>query len=230
VDADRIIAELIESPPAIYTTPEGKNMGWGIDEEVILWLADRVSDSWNTLETGCGVSSIVFALKAGRHTMIAPHGKAHTRVRDWCAERGVSTDHVKSIVGSSQDELPRLVEDGPLDLVLIDGAHVFPLPMIDWYYTAVRLRVGGYVVIDDMHIRACSLLCEFLAAEEGRWRLAEPVGRAQAFEKVSDELFPRGAGWTLQPWQAAGEAPARRSITSRIRHAARRRSLRGEEV
>ena len=32
--------------------------------------------------------------------------------------------------------------DRPLDVVFVDGGHGFPVPMIDWFYGAGRLRRG----------------------------------------------------------------------------------------
>ena len=50
-------------------------------------------------------------------------------------------------------------------LVLIDGSHSFPSPFIDWYYTAFRLRVGGFLVVDDTQLWTGHVLKRFLEAE-----------------------------------------------------------------
>jgi hypothetical protein len=196
-DPTAAIEELIASPPVLHWLG-GEPQRWGLDGATLRWLADRVEPDWRTVETGCGLSSVLFALKAAKHTIVAPNVHEHDSVRSWCAARGFSTAHVTSVVELSQVALPML-EPEPVDLVLIDGGHAFPTPFIDWYYLAGRLRTGGYVVIDDLHIRTCSLLRDFLAAERGRWCLRAEVGRAVIFEKLQTELIPE-SDWTGQPW------------------------------
>ncbi|HEY6329613.1 MAG TPA: class I SAM-dependent methyltransferase [Blastocatellia bacterium] len=47
-------------------------------------------------------------------------------------------------------ELPRLVEsNAELDLVYIDGSHLFEDVFVDFYYVARLLKKGGVVVFDD---------------------------------------------------------------------------------
>jgi hypothetical protein len=43
------------------------------------------------------------------------------------------------------------------------GEHQAFRQFIDWYYTALALRVGGKVLVDDMHIQTCDLLRHFLS-------------------------------------------------------------------
>ena len=191
------IEELIASPPALHSH-DGEPQDWGLDATALSWLADHVHPDWRTLETGCGLSSVVFALKSADHTIVAPVEREHELVREWCAERGHSTDHVRSLVDISRVALPKL-ENESLDLALIDGSHSFPVPFVDWYFMAVRLRVGGYVVIDDMHIRTCRTLRDFLATEKGRWQLEAEVGRAVVFEKLTEVVIP-DTDWAGQPW------------------------------
>jgi hypothetical protein len=49
----------------------------------------------------------------------------------------------------------------PLDIVLIDGAHAFPFPFLDWYFTASALKAGGLLVIDDVQIATGTILADF---------------------------------------------------------------------
>lgn len=72
-----------------------------------------------------------------------------------------------------------------LDLFFIDGGHGFPTPMIDWYYGAWRLRRGGFVVIDDIHLSAVRLLLDYLDADL-RWNAAERTGKWAAYERMSE--------------------------------------------
>jgi hypothetical protein len=45
------------------------------------------------------------------------------------------------------------VELDPLDLVLVDGSHSFPqVFFIDWFYTAGALKIGGHLLVDDVHV------------------------------------------------------------------------------
>ena len=70
----------------------------------------------------------MFALAGAKHTAISPFPFEHDRIRHWCNERRIPLDDVTMVNGPSQDILPRL--DGDLDLVLVDGDHAFPTPLI----------------------------------------------------------------------------------------------------
>jgi hypothetical protein len=68
--------------------------------------------------------------------------------------------------------------------VLIDGAHGFPIPFLDWYYTADRLNVGGLLAIDDTEIWTGHVLKMFLMAEP-EWKLEADYGpRSVIFRKL----------------------------------------------
>jgi len=119
------------------------------------------------METGSGYSTIIFALKGTRHTVISPSAHEHMLIRDWSAAHDVDLSKVTFVAERSESVLPMLNGD-KLDLVLIDGWHAFPVPMIDWLYTSRWLTTGGRVVVDDTRIRSCRILCDFLRAERGR--------------------------------------------------------------
>ena len=84
--------------------------------------------------------------------------------------------------------LPRLT--GPsLDLVLVDGGHGFPAPIVDWYYAASRLRQGGVVILDDLQLPQVRLgLHEFLAADP-RWERVEATQKWAAYRRLTDGLL-----------------------------------------
>ncbi len=74
---------------------------------------------------------------------------------------------------------------GELDLVLIDGSHSFPQVFIDWFYVQEALKVGGAVIVDDVHVWTGRVLRDFLEAEP-EWSLERRFqGRTVAIRKVA---------------------------------------------
>jgi hypothetical protein len=122
----------------------------------------------------------VFAARKSSHTCIAWSAAEVDGIKAWCATHDVPADQVTFVVGGSQHVLP-VMDPAPLDLVFIDGEHTFPLPVIDWYYTAVRLRVGALLVIDDIQLPAPRLVADYV----GGLSVFAPVrrtGKWAAFE------------------------------------------------
>lgn len=222
---EEAVEELIASPPP-FNWHDGGPRYWGLHPAVLRWIADHVPAGGRTLETGCGASSILLALKAERHTVVAPWDRHHALARKWLEERELPTDSLESVVALSQDALPRLEPD-QLDLGLIDGGHAFPVPFIDWYYIGRRLRVGGHLVVDDTQVRPCGLLCDFLRQEQRRWRQVDQVRTTAMFVKLSDVLVPPD-DWVGQPWSHHGlPAPTRLgSVRAAVRLRTRFRAAR----
>jgi hypothetical protein len=167
--------------------------------QALRFIFERVDETSTTLETGCGLSTAVFALTGARHVAITPAAEEFLHLRRYCAERGISSDGIRFVEGASQTVLPSLAMP-PLDLVLIDGSHGFPAPYIDWFYTAGALKVGGHLIVDDTWLWSCQILRDFLAAQP-QWKLlAEHEDRTAVFEKLApgSELME----WPEQPWVA----------------------------
>jgi hypothetical protein len=86
-----------------------------------------------------------------------------------------------------------------LDLVLVDGAHAFPVPFLDWYYGAEKLKAGGLMVVDDIHLLTGTMLADFMGADP-RW---EPVVRDDVnhFAIYRKRVHPvHDDDWTRQPY------------------------------
>jgi len=114
----------------------------------------RTSD----FETGAGVSTVLLAAWGCKHTSVVPSSDEAASLVDYCSHHGIVTDLLTFDLRPSEIALPEM-RDGPtFDLLLIDGAHAFPQPTIDWFYGGALLRRGGVVVFDDVNLPAVSTL------------------------------------------------------------------------
>jgi predicted O-methyltransferase YrrM len=196
---------LLASPPKLHG-PEGATTdGWRLDNASLRFLASHVATGARTIETGAGVSTIVFALKRARHTCVVPDRRVVRRIRRYCTSAGVSLNTVTFLIGRSEFVLPRL-RRSMYEFALIDGRHGFPAPFIDWFYLADRLREGGIVLVDDTWIWTGDVLARFLEASPG-WRRCTSLPVSVAFRKEGNEA--QHAEWVDQPF-VYGQSPAAR--------------------
>lgn len=155
---------------------------WGSSVAVSRWLYEH--GAGRTLETGAGYSTVSLLAAGGEHVVIAPAAAQRARISDWCAAHALDVSGLTWIDARSQDVLPTF-QGEPLDLVLIDGWHGFPIPMIDWFWTAPLLRIGGYMVVDDTQIRPVRYLADYLDADPA-WRRVDQIETTAVFEKVGE--------------------------------------------
>ena len=161
----------------------------GLAWPALEWLEDNVRPGMTTLETGSGASTVVFAARGARHLAISPVADEHERIRAYCERHGFPTEHLRFIAESSHTALLNGWNAEPLDVVLIDGAHSFPFPVLDWMYTAPHLKVGGRVLVDDAYQPAVNVVTRYLRAAPA-WELETVPGhRTPVFRKVRDEAL-----------------------------------------
>ena len=177
--------QIRRAPPLAH---DGGTAYFGLEWNALRWLERTVTSEMTTLETGCGASTIVFAAAGARHIAISPDLGEHDRVAAYCAAQGIGCDGVRFIAEPSDVALLGSWQPEPLDLVLIDGAHGFPFPALDWYLTATHLRVGGLVVLDDAYLPSVHVVVRFLRSSSS-WKQEVAIGyRTAAFRKLSAEL------------------------------------------
>jgi hypothetical protein len=176
---------LLADRPAIHGEVGADLETFGLLEEGLQFLEQTVQPGWRTLETGSGYSTIVFAQRGAEHTCVVPNQPEVDRILAYCASRGIATDTLDFRVQPSERVLPTL-DTGPLDLILIDGSHSFPQVFIDWFYTAQALKIGGRLMLDDVHVWTGRILRDFLAAEPA-WRIDDELGgRTTLLTKVGE--------------------------------------------
>ena len=186
---DAVAAEVARSLLARFAASGAKFHGngasdWSASDDMIRFLAEHTPDAGDTLETGAGLTTVLFAALGGRHICVSPDRGESNRILAYCEAKGIATNGLKFLIARSEDALPAL-EAPPLDLVLIDGGHGFPMPVIDWYYSASKLKLGGVLVIDDTQLWSCALLVDFLKHDSG-WTSVGRIGRRTfAFRKVA---------------------------------------------
>jgi hypothetical protein len=126
---------------------------------------------------------------------VVPNPSQERVIREYLRERSISDDSLTFDLRPSETALPAMTMDGELDLVLIDGCHGFPVPIIDWFYTAGRLASGGMMIVDDAHLPQVSALTDFLDADP-RWRLVVASSKWRSYERLSSG--PVAEEWTSQ--------------------------------
>jgi predicted O-methyltransferase YrrM len=125
----------------------------------------------STLEIGCayGLSSLHICLvikerDGASHTIIDPFQKSQwdgVGIRN-LKEAGIEFFHLIEV--KSEFALPRLLEEkeGQLDFIFIDGWHTFDHTLLDCFYATRLLRVGGYLVLDDVTFPSVRRVVGFL--------------------------------------------------------------------
>ena len=192
------LADILLDPPTPHLE-DGKYVSMRLTTDALKFILENVDKSCATLETGCGLSTVVFALTGARHVSIAPIADEFEVLKKYCLDRDIPTAQIDFIAAGSQSILPTL-DVPPLDLVLIDGCHGFPAPYIDWFYTAGKMKKGGHVIIDDTWVWSCEILRDFLA-EQRQWKfVTEYEHRTAIFEKLEDGS--EWLEWTQQPFVA----------------------------
>jgi hypothetical protein len=213
----RLTDDLRASPPGLHGAGDEY---WGLAWAALAWLEDNVTAGMATLETGSGSSTLVFAAGGAEHEAITPDPAEEERIRGECRERGIDSSRVRFHIGPSHEVLPRW-EPRPLDLVLVDGAHGFPYPILDWWYLAPHVRVGGVMLLDDAYMPPVRALVDALRAQPG-WEIAAPIGqRTVAVRKVAEVAPPFDwNGKRLGGRMSFGYLPPGRRAAASLRHRA----------
>lgn len=181
------VEALIESRPQITKDLDGKFQNWTLSPGALRYIWETVEPGSVTLETGCGKSTVLFAMRRCVHVYIDPCLGIVDRLMDFCREKGVQIDMIFGYEERSEDHLPRI--NKAVDFVLIDGRHAFPTPIVDFAYAGTLLKVGGRLMLDDVDIWSVKLLVQFLHSDSN-WKFVHaPTPRQAVYEKLSVGSF-----------------------------------------
>lgn len=182
------IATVVADPPRVHEHMGAQDGVYGTALDCYEFLARHAVPGARTLETGLGISTALFAVWGTEHTCVVYDQHEVDVLRAWADERDIDLSRMTFEVGMTDEVLPRL-EPTELDLVFIDGGHAFPMAIIDWYYTAGRLRDAGVVVFDDVQLGSVRLgLFDFLQGDP-RWEPVAMTGKwAACVRRASGSL------------------------------------------
>ena len=148
-----------------------------IDREEGAFLHDIIAGDdkvVRTLEVGCayGLSSlhICHALAGrarARHTIIDPFQRTQWDSVGLRNLERAGVDFFDLIEKRSEFALPEVLGheggEGAFDFVFVDGWHTFDHTLLDCFYATRLLRVGGYLVIDDLVMQPVRRAADYLA-------------------------------------------------------------------
>jgi MoaA/NifB/PqqE/SkfB family radical SAM enzyme/precorrin-6B methylase 2 len=191
-------AHIIRNQPKLHVDEKGNPASWGIESDLIEELPRWLRPDDRTIETGAGLSTVMFCAMACDHVVITPDSDEVDRIRDLCRTRNISLDRCEFIVDTSDRALPTI--EGEFKVALVDGNHGFPTPFLDWYYLAQRLETGGLMVLNATAIFTVKTLVEFMA-EDPRWEQVVVLGGSAVFRKLTHDV--RNPEWNQQPFVKA---------------------------
>ena len=170
---------------------------YGVGAEVIHFIEDSVDSSSCTLETGAGISTLAFAIQGAKHVSITPNKSETELILEYARTKQINMDNVRFVTETSDKFLPQTDISG-LDLVFLDGKHAFPWPILDWFYTADRLREGGIMILDDAQMKSVGVLSDFMR-KDPRWSQTRSFGKKTlAFRK--EQPIVHDVAWHMQPY------------------------------
>ena len=208
------INDLIKDHPFLHRSKRGEERYFGISDILLRFIDECVSEGSRTIETGAGMSTLAFAIKRCTHFAIAPDAHLWETIRIYAENANIAVTKVNFVTGYSQDILPCFEEDG-FDVALIDGDHGFPLPFIDWFYLAPKLKVGGLLIIDDIQIWTGRTLKQFLSCEPDWHPERDLLPRTAVFRKLKPFKVK---GWLEQNYTVLNSDLAPNHIKMLPRH------------
>lgn len=204
---------------------------WAVPAAVLRYFAEIVPPGARTIETGSGHSTIALAALGSHHTCVTPDVKSVELIRAFLPKVGIPEGRITFHLEPSDVCLPKLPADDSYDFAFIDGCHGYPLPMIDWHYIDLRLKVGGIIGFDNTEIPAVNAHCDFMVRngtysfvhellsassnygvtffrklkDQDRWDLLQQFSRRRVTRRgFRDSLKTTISEWTGKRW---GEWP-----------------------
>jgi hypothetical protein len=189
-----------------YERNTGAQRAQSVSESVLRKIVEFAPKPLHhSAETGCGKTTILLSQLSDHHLCFAFDDSV------WITadERGSidfvtkcplwRSDKTELLIGPSQRTLRNYQFNHLIDLALIDGAHAYPFPDLDYYFLYPHLRSGALLIVDDIRITTIGRMAEVLSEDE----MFEPIhiegGNTAFFRRTAAKTFdPEGDFWWEQ--------------------------------
>ena len=167
-------------------------------------LPERIRHS---LETGCGKSTVMFSNISEQHYVFAydDRGTPGSSVQMVMDDLAYQNDAVTWIYGPTQTTLPLYQFPSELlfDVILLDGPHGYPFPDLEYALLYERLRPGGVLILDDVHIPSIGRMYDILR-EDRMYREIGVFSTTGVLQRTSrPSVPPTGDHWYEQSYNVA---------------------------
>jgi predicted O-methyltransferase YrrM len=152
-----------------YYDQQATHLKGTFDRRTLSFVYDLLEDMQPhfTVESGCGASTLAFALTSKKHIAFCLDDRngttEGTSSLDYVmASKLITDNNVEFVFGPTQNTLPAAKKFQPIDVALIDGPHGYPFPELEYYYFHQHLRTGSVLIIDDLKIPSVRHMFAFL--------------------------------------------------------------------
>jgi SAM-dependent methyltransferase len=151
--------------------------GGAFNSEVLIAIAEVLPEGpLVTIETGCGKSTIMFSNLSAKHFVFAydDSDEPDSSVGMVRSDPEFISANTVFVFGPTQLTLPnyQFPAGTHFDVILIDGPHGYPFPDLEYAMLYNRLRPGGILIIDDVHIASIGKMYDILRED----RMYDDIG------------------------------------------------------
>jgi predicted O-methyltransferase YrrM len=190
----------IVSSIANYLKRHGAHRSGAMDVAQIQAIERLYDKPGLSMETGCGVSTILLSNLSRRHLVFCVDDREYQNGAVEFVQSAPSfhPGNTEFVFGPTQKMLSTSQFEGMFDLVLLDGPHAYPFVELEYYFVYPHLKPGALLIVDDIHIPTSNWLYRFLK-EDAMFAFLERVENTAFFRRSDAPTFdPYGDGWEYQ--------------------------------
>jgi hypothetical protein len=151
--------------------------GGAFSSDVLIAISEVLPDyPIVSLETGCGKSTVMFSNLASQHFVFTYDDREspESSVAMVQSDPEFQAANTIFVYGPTQRTLPgyKFSEGLMFDVILIDGPHGYPFPDLEYALLYDRLKPGGILIVDDVHIASIGAMYDLLRED----RMYEEIG------------------------------------------------------
>ena len=165
--------------------------------------AEHIGPVNNSVESGCGKTTLLFSHLSANHLVFSVDGFARS-ISLTKQSPLLNPNNVTIIEGPSQETLPSYTFTSKVAIALIDGPHGYPSPDLEYYYFHQLIETGGLLIIDDIRIPSIRRMFDIVNADD-MFDLLEIVDNNMAIFRRSEAplTYLNNDSWWAQGYNRA---------------------------